>query len=62
MRPVEAILHIHRARFCGVFAPDGILKMPMATLLRENHGRRRPFYMSTGHEVEINKMNTKFFA
>ena len=62
MRPVEGDFHCHWARFCGVFAPDGILKMPIATLLRENHGQWRPFYMSTGHEVEINKMNTKFFA
>ena len=38
----------HRARFCRIFAPVGILKMPSATLLRENRGRRRPFYISTG--------------
>ena len=39
---------VHRARFCGVFAPVGIFKMPSATLSRENHGRRTPFYISTG--------------
>ena len=39
---------VRRARFRGVFAPVGIFKMPSATLSRENHGRRTPFYISTG--------------
>ena len=45
---MEASNAVHRPRFCMVFAPDGIFKIPTATLLRENHGRWRPFYISTG--------------
>ena len=44
---------VHRARFCGVFAPVGILKMPSATLLRENRGRWRPFQISTGRASSV---------
>ena len=47
-RPLGGIFGVHRARFCGVFAPVGIFKMPSATLSRENHGRRTPFHISTG--------------
>ncbi len=47
-RPVGGIFGVHRARFRGVFAPVGILKMPSATLLRGNRGRRTPFHISTG--------------
>ena len=49
----------HRARFCGVFAPVGILKMPSATLLRENRGRRTLFYISTGRTTLNNMDYTK---
>ena len=45
---MDSILGLRRPQFRGVFAPDGILKMPSATLSRENHGRWRPFHISTG--------------
>ena len=53
-RPVEGIFTVQRPQFCGIFAAVGILKIPSATLSRENHGRRRPFYISTGRAYDIN--------
>ena len=53
-RPSGGIFGVHRPLFCRFFAPVGILKMPSATLSRENHGRRRPFYISTGRAYDIN--------
>ena len=47
-RPVESKTPVHRARYCGLFAAVGTLKMPSGTLLRENRGRWAAFYMSTG--------------
>ena len=45
MEPQNAV---QRARFCWLFTPVGIFKMPPGTLLQENRGRRRAFHMSTG--------------
>ena len=47
-RPVECKTPVRRARYCGLFAAVGILKMPSGALSRENRGRRRTFYISTG--------------
>ena len=40
---------VHRARYCCLFAAVGILKMPSGALFRENRGRWKAFYISTGH-------------
>ena len=47
-RPMECKTPVHRARYCGLFAAVGILKMPSGTLSRENRGRWSTFYISTG--------------
>ena len=47
-RPVECKTPVHRARYCGLFVAVGILKMPSGTRSRQNRGRRRTFYISTG--------------
>ena len=49
MEPQNAV---HRARFCWLFTPVGIFKMPPGTLLQENRGRRRAFHLSTGRTSE----------
>ena len=48
VRPSGGIFAVHRPRFCRFFAPDGNLKMPSATLSRENRARLTLFYISTG--------------
>ena len=45
---MEGKTPVHRARYCCLFAAVGTLKMPSGTLLRENRGRWKPFYISTG--------------
>ena len=52
LRPVEGKTHVHRARYCSHFAAVGSLRMPSATLSRQNRGRWKPFYMSTGRAHE----------
>ncbi len=52
LRPLEGKTHVHRARYCSHFAAVGILSMPSATLSRQNRGRWKPFYMSTGRAHE----------
>ena len=47
-RPMECKTPVRRARYCGLFAAVGILKMPSGALFRENRGRWRTFYISTG--------------
>ena len=51
-RPLEGKTHVHRARYCSHFAAVGSLSMPSATLSRQNRGRWKPFYMSTGRAHE----------
>ena len=63
MEPQNAV---HRARFCWLFTPVGIFKMPPGTLLQENRGRRRAFHLSTGrtsgnqHGFAIDTQNCYF--
>ena len=52
LRPLEGKTHVHRARYCSHFAAVGSLSMPSATLSRQNRGRWKPFYMSTGRAHE----------
>ena len=47
-RPLDSILPFHRPRFCGKIAPDGIFKLPTATLSRGHRARWRPFTLSNG--------------
>ena len=47
-RPVEHQTAVHRARFCRFFAPDGIFKMPTATLMLENRACWSHFVPSNG--------------
>ena len=47
-RPVEPQTAVQRARFCRVFAPDGIFKMPTAALLHENRACWSHFVPSNG--------------
>ncbi len=45
---MEGKIPVHRARYCGLFAAVGTLKMPSGTLFLGNRGRWAAFYMSTG--------------
>ena len=53
LRPLEGKTHVHRARYCSHFAAVGSLSMPSATLSRQNRGRWKPFYISTGRAHEL---------
>ena len=45
---MESKTPVHRARYCGLFAAVGSLKMPSGTLFLGNRGRREAFNTSTG--------------
>ena len=61
LRPLEGKTHVHRARYCSHFAAVGSLSMPSATLSRQNRGRWKPFYMSTGRAHKLPRLR-KYFA
>lgn len=47
-RPLDSILRLQRARFCWIFTPDGIFKMPTGTLSGGNRARWSHFALSDG--------------